>query len=199
MSVPEGTPEFAKEVAGCAPQYVQNIGKILYTRAMIEEKVAELGATLSHEYKDKDGIVLVGLLKGVTPFMVDLARTLSVPVQLEFMGVKSYDGTESTGDVRILYDVQTDLEGKNVILIDDICDTGHTLVAVKQRLIEKNPASLRTCVLFDKKERRVHDDVQCDFVGFDCPNEFIVGYGLDFDEEYRTLPFVGVLKPSAYR
>jgi hypoxanthine phosphoribosyltransferase len=136
---------------------------------------------------------MVGVLKGAFVFLSDLMRAVKFPVKVDFMAVKSYKGTETTGEVNILLDLREDIKGKNVLIVEDIVDTGITLNAVKRILEKRKPKSLRICALLDKKERRVVD-VRVDYIGFAIPNKFVVGYGLDFEEKYRNLPYVSLLK-----
>ncbi len=169
---------------------------VLLTEAMIRDKIVELGAAIDRDYAGRVP-VLVGVLTGATIFMADLIRQLHVPVEVEFMAVSSYGaGTESTGVVRILKDLNSEVTGRDLIIVEDIVDSGLTLAYLQSLLRAREPASLRTCVLLDKKERR-ETDVLLDYIGFTIPNAFVVGYGLDYAGLYRQLPFVGVLDPSA--
>ena len=177
---------------------MNNIQKVLLTEEQIQAKVKELGEILSKEYADKDP-VFVGVLKGVVIFYADMVRQITAPCQFDFMWISSYKGTESTGSMEVKRDISTDIKGRHVVILEDIYDTGNSLDFTYKHLLAKGPASLKICTLLDKPERRnPHITLQPDYVGFTVPNEFVVGYGLDFDEHYRNLPFVGVLKPEAY-
>src|SRR4051812_25529791 len=175
-----------------------DIDHILVTEEDIREEVARLGRRLTEEYADKDSLLLVGVLKGALMFIVDLARAIELPVTLDFMAVASYGAsTETSGIVRILKDLDSSIEGKHVLVVEDIIDSGLTLTYILETLRNRNPASLRVCALLNKQERRLVD-VPIDYICFNIPDEFVVGYGLDFDQIYRNLPFVGVLKPETY-
>ncbi len=155
---------------------------------------------MSREYADKDP-VFVGVLKGVVIFFADMIRKIDIPCQIDFMWLSSYgSGTSSNGQMLVRRDVSTDLKGRHVVVLEDIFDTGNSLQFTYEHLLTKEPASLKICTLLDKPDRRNPAvTVKPDYTGFVIPNEFVVGYGLDFDEHYRNLPYVGVLKPEAYR
>lgn len=176
----------------------RNIAKVLLTEEQIHEKVKELGTILSQEYADKDPVI-VGVLKGVVVFFADMIREMNIPCQIDFMWISSYAGTESSQMV-VKRDVSADLKGRHVIILEDIFDTGNSLDFTYKHLLQKEPASLKICTLLDKPERRNPAvTLKPDYVGFTVPNEFVVGYGLDFNEHYRNLPYVGVLKPEAHQ
>ena len=176
-----------------------DIKQILLTEEQIQSKVKELAAQLSEEYADKNP-VFIGVLKGVVIFFADMVRNLDIPCEIDFMSISSYSGTNSTGRTEIRKDVSVDIEGRHVVILEDIFDTGNSLQFTYEHLMAKNPASLKICTLLDKPERRREGiTVTADYTGFVIPNEFVVGYGLDFNEHYRNLPFVGVLKPEAYQ
>ena len=177
----------------------RDIEKILITEEEIQAKVRELGEILTEEYKDKNPII-VGVLKGVVVFYADMVRQIKVPCQMDFMWISSYAGTDSTGGGMIVRrDVSQDIKGRHVLILEDIFDTGNSLDFTYKHLLSKEPASLKICTLLDKPERRKPGiTLQADYVGFTVPNEFVVGYGLDFNERYRNLPYVGVLKPEMY-
>ena len=176
----------------------RNIAKVLLTKEQIHEKVKELGTILSQEYADKDPVI-VGVLKGVVVFFADMIREMNIPCQIDFMWISSYAGTESSQMV-VKRDVSADLKGRHVIILEDIFDTGNSLDFTYKHLLQKEPASLKICTLLDKPERRNPAvTLKPDYVGFTIPNEFVVGYGLDFNEHYRNLPYVGVLKPEAHQ
>ena len=177
----------------------RDIEKILLTEEQIQARVAELGKILAEEYKDKNPVV-VGVLKGVVIFYADMIRAMGIPCQMDFMCVSSYRGTESTGRTQISKDLSCDIYGRHVLILEDIFDTGNSLEFITNHLMNKQPASLKICTLLDKPERRKPGvKVTCDYTGFVIPNEFVVGYGLDFDEKYRNLPYVGILKPETYQ
>ena len=177
----------------------KNIGKVLLTEEQIQAKVAELGEILTKEYEGKDPIV-VGVLKGVVVFYSDMIRQIKTHCQLDFMWISSYTGTESTGKMVVKKDISNDIKGRHVLILEDIFDTGNSLDFTYKHLMSKEPASLKICTFLDKPERRNPEvTLKPDYVGFTIPNEFVVGYGLDFDEHYRNLPYIGVLKPEAYQ
>ena len=176
---------------------MENIKKVLLTEEQIAARVKELGAELTKEYKGKD-VVVVALLKGSAWFVTDLTRAMDMPLRVEFMVASSYgDGTCTSGKVNVKLDVTNSIEGKHVILVDDIIDSGVTFAAISAMLMERKPASLKTVALCDKVERRVNG-MKADYVGFVIPDEFVVGYGLDYAQDYRNLPYIGVLDPKAY-
>ena len=176
----------------------KDIQKVLITEEQIKARIAELGKEISEEYKDKDPVVL-GVLKGVVVFYADMIRHITVPCQMDFMCLSSYQGTKSTGNMIVKQDMSVDVKGRHVLVLEDIYDTGGSLNYTYQHLMSKQPASVKICTLLDKPERRRPGiTLKPDWVGFTIPNEFVVGYGLDFNEHYRNLPYVGVLKPEAY-
>ncbi len=177
----------------------QDIKEILLTQEQIQEKVKELAAILSKEYAGKDP-VFVGVLKGVVIFFADMVRAIDTPCQIDFMWISSYgSGSDSSGKMDVKRDVSADLRGRHVVILEDIFDTGNSLEFTYKHLLSKEPASLKICTLLDKPERRNPAvTVKPDYVGFVIPNEFVVGYGLDYDEHYRNLPYVGILKPEVY-
>ncbi|MCX7838319.1 MAG: hypoxanthine phosphoribosyltransferase [Anaerolineae bacterium] len=175
-----------------------DLAKILITREQLQQRIAELGEAISRDYAGKD-LLLVCILKGGILFLSDLMRAIRIPHAIDFMAISSYGGTrtESSGVVRILMDLNTNITNRNVLIVEDIVDTGRTLAYITEMLKTRDPASLKICTLLNKPSRReVH--VPLDYVGFDIPNEFVVGYGLDYDEFYRNLPFIGVLKTELY-
>ncbi|HKC90434.1 MAG TPA: hypoxanthine phosphoribosyltransferase [Candidatus Limnocylindria bacterium] len=174
-----------------------DIAEILVSAEDIGAKVRELGTRIAADYAGKD-LVLVSILKGALPFLADLMRATQIPLALDFLEVSSYGtGTESSGVVRILKDLAQPIEGRDVLVVEDILDTGQTLTYVMEHLRAQRPASVRLCVLLDKPARRVVP-VEIDYRGFEIPDKFVVGYGLDYAERYRNLPFVGVLKSEVY-
>ncbi len=176
----------------------QDIQKILLTEEQIQERVRELGEILTAEYADKNPVI-VGVLKGVVVFYADMIRQIKAPCQMDFMSLSSYSGTNSTGAPIVRQDLKTDIKGRHVLILEDIYDTGNSLTFTVNHLMEKEPASLKICTLLDKPERRKPGvTLKADYVGFTVPNEFVVGYGLDYNEKYRNLPYVGILKPEVY-
>lgn len=177
---------------------VDDLSQTLLSEAKIGARVLELGRQLASDYAGKDPL-LVGILSGSFPFIADLVRAMNLPLEVDFMAVSSYgDRTSSSGVVRILKDLNSSIAGRHVILVEDIVDTGLTLDYLYKNLQTRHPASLKVCSLLDKREARKRD-VEVAYVGFHCPNEFVVGYGLDYRGRYRNLPFIGVLKPEIYR
>ena len=176
----------------------KNIQEVMLTEAQIQARIAELGEILSEDYRDKNPVVL-GVMKGVVVFYADMIRKITVPCEMDFMWVSSYEGTDSSGNVVIKRDVSVDIQDRHVLILEDIYDTGNTLSFVCEHLLERKPASLKICTLLDKPSRRKPGvTLQADYVGFTIPNAFVVGYGLDYNEYYRNLPYVGILKPEAY-
>ena len=176
----------------------KNIEKVLLSEEQIQSKVNEFAAILSKEYADKDP-VFVGVLKGVVIFFADMVRKINIPCEIDFMCLSSYGGTNTTGNVVVKKDLSVDIKGRHVVILEDIYDTGNSLSFLHQYLLSKEPASLKICTLLDKPERRKPGvTLVPEMVGFTIPNEFVVGYGLDFNEHYRNLPYIGVLKPEAY-
>ncbi len=176
----------------------RDIQDILLTKEQIEARIAQLGKLLSEEYADKDPVI-VGVLKGVVVFYADMIRHLTMPCQVDFMWISSYTGTNSTGAMEVKRDVSVDIKGRHVLILEDIFDTGNSLDFTYKHLLSKEPASLKICTLLDKPSRRRPGiTLQADYVGFEVPNVFVVGYGLDYNEHYRNLPYVGVLKPEVY-
>ena len=175
-----------------------DILKVLITEEQLKDRIRQLGQTLSEEYAGKDPII-VGVLKGVVIFYADMIRQINTPCQMDFMWISSYAGTNTTGTMQVKRDISADITGRHVLILEDIFDTGNSLDFTYRHLLSKNPASLKICTLLDKPERRNPEiTLKPDYVGFTIPNAFVVGYGLDFNEHYRNLPYVGILKPEAY-
>lgn len=173
----------------------KDIQKVLLTEEQIQNRIRELGEELTREYADKNPVI-VGVLKGVVVFYADMIRQIRVPCQIDFMWLSSYSGTNSAG-MTVRQDLTADITGRHVLILEDIFDTGNSLSYTVEHLKQKNPASLKICTLLDKPERRKPGvTLQADYVGFTIPNEFVVGYGLDYNERYRNLPFIGILKPE---
>lgn len=179
------------------PAYMQDIQKVLLDESQISKRVKELGQTISENYANRN-LVLVSILKGAFTFTADLARTLTIPVALDFMALSSYGtGTHSSGEVRILKDLDYPVEGRDVLIVEDIIDTGVTLAYLMDYFRARQVASVKVCALLNKSERR-QVGLTADYVGFEIGDEFVVGYGLDYAEQYRHLPFIGVLRPEVY-
>lgn len=175
-----------------------DIQEILLTEEQIRNRIAELGEVLSRDYADKDPVI-VGVLKGVVVFYADMVRQIKVPCQMDFMWISSYQGTNSTGSMVVKRDVTVDVKDRHVLILEDIYDTGNSLDFTYRHLLSKGPASLKICTLLDKPERRKPGiTLKPDYVGFTVPNAFVVGFGLDYNEHYRNLPYVGILKPEVY-
>lgn len=177
--------------------YDADIEKILIPEGELKAKIAELGAQITADYAGRD-LLLVGVLKGALLFIVDLARAIDLPAELDFMAISSYGlATETSGVVRILKDLDAAIEGRHVLVVEDIIDSGLTLNYIVEHLRNRGPASIKICALLSKPSRR-RVDVPVDYHGFEIPDEFVVGYGLDYQQHYRNLPFVGVLRPETY-
>ena len=176
---------------------IEDIKEVLVSTEAIATRVKEIGDEISADYAGKD-ILMIGVLRGAVIFMADLARAISRPVAIDFMAVSSYGAaTHSSGVVRILKDLDEDIEGKHLLIVEDIIDSGLTLKYLVENLKSRKPASIKVCTLLSKPSRR-KVDVPVDYNGFTIPDQFVVGYGLDYAEKYRNLPFIGVLKPEAY-
>lgn len=177
---------------------MDDVAQVLISEQKLQSRIAELGKEISADYKGLDPI-LVCVLKGGYVFLADLTRRLSVRHAVDFMATSSYgNATESTGVVRILKDLDADIGGRHVLIVEDIIDTGQTLNYLLENLRSRKPASIRICTLLSKPTRR-QVELDVDYLGFDIPDEFVIGYGLDYAETYRNLPFIGVLKPQVYR
>ncbi len=176
------------------------VDKILFTQDDIKNRVAELGKQITEDYQDdRADLLMVGILKGASLFMSDLMKAVDLDVEIDFMSVSSYgSSTVSSGDVRILKDLEQLIQGKNVLIIEDIIDTGYTLSYLKKNLESRGAKSVKLATLLNKQERRVAD-VPVDYIGFEIPDEFVIGYGMDFNQKLRNLPYVGTLKPIYYK
>lgn len=175
----------------------KDISKIYFSADDIKTKVSEMAAALDSFYKGEE-VLMVGILKGCLPFLVDLARCVTFPVMFDFICASSYgSNTESSGVLKISKDLSVPIAGKNVLVVEDILDSGNTLFNLFVHLSKRNPKSLKLCCLLDKPSRRIRD-INADFIGFSIPDEFVVGYGLDFAEHYRELPYIGILKSEVY-
>ena len=168
--------------------------EVLLSEAEVNKRIAEIGEQISKDYEGKC-VHLICVLKGGAPFMCELAKRITCDVSLDFMSVSSYGaGTSSSGVVKIVKDLDEPLEGKDVIIVEDIIDSGRTLSHLLEIFKQRNPASIRLCTLLDKPDRRVVESVKVDYSGFNIPDEFVVGYGLDYDQKYRNLPYIGIVK-----
>lgn len=174
-----------------------DIEKVFFSKEDLEKMVQRIGAQISKDYEGKN-LTLVSILKGSVVFMADLMRAITIPCEIDFMCVSSYgSGTKSSGNVKIIKDLDIDLHGKDLLLVEDILDSGRTLSHVRKMLEQRNPSSIKVCTLLDKPERR-EAEIYADYFGDYVPDEFVVGYGLDYDEKYRNLPYIGVLKSEIY-
>ncbi len=175
----------------------QDIERVLFSEEELDRRVSEIAAEINWDYAGKEPM-LISVLRGSFVFMADLIRKIEVPCTVDFMSVSSYGrGTTSSGQVQITKDLSDDIEGKDIIVVEDILDSGNTLSYLLQLLQARKPASMKLCTLLDKPDRRVKE-VHVDYTGFTIPDEFVVGYGLDYAEKYRNLPYIGILKPRVY-
>ena len=171
---------------------MKETSRVLIPEDKVDERIAQLGEQISRDYAGKQ-VHLIGILKGSIFFICELAKRITVPVTMDFMSVSSYGaGTKSSGVVKLIKDLDEPIEGKDILVVEDIIDSGHTLSYLLKNLSSRNPASIRLCTLLDKPERR-EVDVEVDYQGFSIPDEFVIGYGLDYDQRYRNLPYIGVL------
>ena len=176
----------------------RDIQEVLLSEEQIQARIEELGKVLTEEYRDKNPIVL-GVLKGVAIFYADMIRQIKVPCQMDFMCISSYKGNKSSGNTNVRLDLAADIKDRHVLILEDIYDTGNSLTYLVNYLKMKQPASVKICTLLDKPDgRKPGITLKADYVGFTIPNAFVVGYGLDYNEKYRNLPYVGVLKPEVY-
>jgi hypoxanthine phosphoribosyltransferase len=175
-----------------------DIAHVLLSHEQLQARIDELATEIRETYAGIDDLLLVGVLKGSVMLVVDLARALERHIAFDFIAISSYgQATSSSGVVRLIKDLDADIGGRHVLIVEDIIDSGLTLAYLRENLLRRNPASLRVCALLNKPSRR-EADVVIDFCGFDIPNEFVVGYGLDYAERYRNLPYIGVLRPEVY-
>ena len=177
--------------------FADNVEKVLISEEEIVKRCKELGAQISKDYAGKNPMI-IGLLKGSVPFMAELIKNIDIDCTIDFMAVSSYSGLESMGDVKIVKDLDTSIKDVNVLVVEDIVDTGKTLEKVKQLLYSKGANDVKVVSLLDKPDRRIVQ-IEAEYVGFVIPNEFVVGFGLDFNQKYRNLPYVGVLKEECYK
>jgi len=182
--------------------YEDDLLEVLFDEATISRRVQEMGEEITNAYrqilKKGERIVLIGLLKGSYMFLSDLSKAINLPIQIDVMSVKSYDGQSSTGTVKLLKDLEIDTTNVHILICEDLIDTGNTLSWLQKHLESKDAASVKICIFIQKKTERRKVDIKIDFCGFECEDKFIVGYGMDFNERYRNLPIVGVLKPKMY-
>jgi hypoxanthine phosphoribosyltransferase len=176
----------------------RDIAEVLFSKEQLEKRIEELGAEITRDYGDKENVVLVGILRGSYIFLADLSRHIDIPCRIDFMAASSYGkGTSSSGQIEIKKDLTDPINGAHVILVEDILDSGNTLDYLAKILTARNPASIRIATLLDKPARRTKT-IKADYAGFQVPDAFVVGYGLDYGEEYRNLPYIGILKPEVY-
>ena len=176
----------------------ENIEKVLLSEEQIQNRISELAEQINKDYEGKS-IIMIGILRGAVMFFTDLAKKLTVPVKMDFMAVSSYSGgTRTSGVVRMVHDLAENIEGKDVLIVEDIVDSGLTLSYLAKNLKLRKPSSLKICCLLDKPYQRTNE-ITVDYVGFEIPDEFVIGYGLDYEEYYRNIPYIGVLKPEAYK
>lgn len=185
-----------------------DIERILFTEEQLAARVAALGAEITRDYAAKAGVALppekpqllvISVLRGAAVFMADLVRHIDLPLEMDYMAVSSYGtGTKSSGEVRILKDISSDIAGRHVLIAEDVLDSGLTLARLLDLIASRNPASVQVATLL-RKNNPSQEDVDCAYVGFECPDEFVVGYGLDYAEHYRNLPYIGILKPEIYQ
>ena len=174
----------------------KEVESVLIDEKQIATRVSELAADIERDFIERD-LLVVALLTGTVPFLADLIRNITLPLRLDFMGVSSYGNNTAPGELVFTKELKLEAKNRDVLIVDDILDTGKTLRAVMDKLNALQPRSLRTCVMLEKKSRR-SENITADYVGFDVPDAFVVGYGLDYAEKYRNLPFIGVLKPEVY-
>ena len=175
----------------------QDVENIMFSKEEIAGRIAELAAQLDREYAGKNPL-MVGILKGSVMFYADLLRAMTIPVEMDFMAISSYGaGAKSSGEVKLIKDLDRKIEGRHVIIVEDIIDSGYTLSYLKRMLYSRKPESVKICALLEKYSRRVVP-IEADYQGFDCEDEFVVGFGLDYAERYRNLPYIGILKRSVY-
>ncbi len=177
---------------------IADIDHVLIDKAQLNGRILELARQITEDYADVDELLLICVLKGAFVFLADLSRALARPHAVDFMAISSYGaGTESSGEVRIVMDLKRPITNEHVLIVEDIIDSGHTLDYLRNQFLARNPASLKICTLLNKPSRR-EAEVPVDYIGFDIPDEFVVGYGLDFDELYRNLPYIAVLKSGVF-
>lgn len=175
----------------------QDVESIMFSKEQLQMRIAELAAQLDSEYAGKTPL-MVGILKGSVMFYADLLRAMTIPVEMDFMAISSYGaGSKSSGEVKLIKDLDRKIEGRDVIIVEDIIDSGYTLSYLKRMLYSRKPSSVKICALLDKYSRRVVP-IEADYKGFDCEDEFVIGFGLDYAERYRNLPYIGILKRSVY-
>lgn len=187
-----------QNLMAAAPSYPYNfIDEVLFSQEMIEQRVSDLGAQITKDYPDSEKLLLLGLLRGSVIFVTDLMRKVQRPLTMDFMSVSSYAGNVSTGFIRIDSDHKTNINGWDVILIDDIVDSGYTIYTIRKLLLDRKPKSLKVCALLDKVDKH-KVDINIDYLGFEIPDAFVVGYGLDIDEKGRNLPYIASVNLEKY-
>ncbi len=185
-------------MVGVKANLFDDVNDVLIDQERLQERIRELAQQIEEDYSDVENPLLLCVLKGAFIFLADLTRLLEMPHEVDFMAISSYGaGTTSSGAVRIVLDLKEDIAGRHILIIEDIIDSGRTLDYMRRNLLARSPASLRICTLLNKPSRRAVD-VPVDYIGFDIPDEFVVGYGLDFDQIYRNFPFIAVLKPQVF-
>jgi hypoxanthine phosphoribosyltransferase len=198
MSPGSGSPKWEMSEDILMQDIYANVDYVLIDEARLQTRIQEMADQITVDYNGEEDLLLICVLKGSYMFLADLSRALKRPHTLDFMGVSSYgSGTQSSGAVQIIMDLKQPINGRNILIIEDIIDSGNTLDYMRRTLLAREPASLRICSLLNKPSRR-EIDVPVEYIGFDIPDEFVVGYGLDFDELYRNLPFIAVLKPKIF-
>ncbi len=175
-----------------------DVKKILINEEEICKRTNDLATLINEDYKDSKGLILVGLLKGSVPFLAELIKNIHLDMEIDFMDVSSYEGTESTGDIKVLKDLDRSIKNIDILIVEDIVDTGRTLKTVKELLYNKGANDVKVVTLLDKPTRRVVD-LKAEYVGFEIPDEFVIGFGLDFNQKYRNLPYIAVLKDKLYQ
>lgn len=176
-----------------------DILEIIVTEEQIKKRVEELALRISNDYKDEE-LVLVSILKGAVVFLADIARCIKIPHTIDFMAVSSYKNTKSSGIVRLIMDLRDSPENKNILIVEDIIDTGLTMNYISENLKTRKPKSLKICsLLYKPAKKHINSNIKIDYLGFEIPDDFVVGYGMDYKEFYRNLPYIGVLKPEIYR
>ncbi len=178
----------------------EDVKELLFTQEQIQTRVKELGAQITLDYADSpDDLIVISVLRGAAIYMADLVRSIELPLEMDFMAVSSYgSGTKSSGVVRVIKDLSSSIEGKNVLIAEDVFDSGLTLSYLMKTLSSRRPTSIEIATLLYKRGLQ-KADINCKYIGFECPDEFIVGYGLDYAERYRNLPYIGILKPEIYQ
>ncbi len=174
-----------------------DVKRILVSEEQIKERCSQLGAEIDRDYSDEDDLLVIGVLKGSVPFLAELIKHIERPIEIDFMAASSYQGTESLGDIKIIKDLDASVVDRRVLLVEDIVDTGITIKELKRLMYNKGASDVKVISLLDKPSRR-QVDIKADYIGFEIENEFVIGFGLDYNQKYRNLPFIGVLKDELY-